>query len=58
MGFSRKRKITHVFKIMDGIDLVNSQDILQGNAFVTHALSAPFWKWADYANFLSCLIPL
>lgn len=42
MGFSRKRKITHIFKIMNGIDLVDSQDILQMNAFVTHDPTVPF----------------
>ncbi len=55
MGFSRKRKIAHIFKIMNGIDFTDGQDILQMCAFVTHALSLLSQKRADYAKKTSYL---
>ena len=55
MGFSWKREITHVFKIMNGIDLVNGQNVLQIDTFVTHTSPSPFAKQTDCANLSSYL---
>lgn len=51
MGFSRKREITHVFKIMNGIDLVNGQNVLQMDTFVTHT-SPPLRKTDRLCKFI------
>ena len=39
MGFSRKRKITHIFKIMNGVNLTDRQNLLKLYAFVTQSES-------------------
>ena len=42
VGFSRKRKITHILKIMNRVNFIYGQHFIEMYTFVAHGILAPF----------------